>query len=138
MSVRNDILDNLVTALQAVTGSPYVARGEVPDPGNRTQYPALYVQEDGGDQTDRYCYGYKAQKTMLISIPGFYRDNPDNLAANFNTFLEAVEDAIDGASLGTYCRDCRVLSVLPIITDDGDHTVRFQVNVQIKYWRTLA
>jgi len=138
MSVRNDILDNLKAALEAVAGSPYIARGEIPDPANRTQYPALYIQDDGGDQIDRYCDDAKVQKMMLIAIIGFYRGNPDNLSNDFNEFLEDVEDAIIDASLGSYCRDCRVISVNPIVTDDVDCTVHFRINVQIKYWRTLG
>jgi len=137
MSIRNDILDNLKTALEAVTGVAYVGRGELPDPANRTYFPALYIQDDGGDEISRYSDDSKIQKTMLVSVVGFYRGAVD-LSERFNDFLEDVEDAIVDASLGSYCRDCVVVSVNPIITLDGQREVQFVVNVQIKYWRTLA
>ena len=137
MSIRNDILDNLKTALEAVTGVAYVGRGELPDPANRTYFPALYIQDDGGYRKTRNCADSKIQKMMEVSIVGFYRAATD-LSKRFNDFLQDVENAIEGADLGSYCRDSTVDSTNPIITLDGQREVQFVVNVQIKYWRTLA
>jgi hypothetical protein len=139
MSVRDTILANLETALQSVSGVSKVSRDfkEYPCP-SATWYPALFIADDGGDEITNYCDNSKAQCTMLILVAGYYH-RAANLSAGFNEFLENTINAIYApVSLGSYARDCTIVSVNPIVTIPSENAALFYMHLAIKYWRTLG
>jgi hypothetical protein len=88
MSTRNDILDNLVTALEAISGVGKVSREWVEYPQlNPGDFPALTITDSGGEQLDRHCTGGKAQCTMLIMVLGYFKDATDT-TSRFSTFYD--------------------------------------------------
>ena len=137
MSVRNTILDNLTTALSGISGINTCSRDYEP-PSNDTEYPALYVVDDGGEEPGNYCDGDKVQFTMLVTVVGYCQWEKD-LSSQFSDFLEAVYDVIYApVSLGANARDCTVISVNPTVTVYAENRIGFDVNLQIKFWRTLG
>lgn len=139
MSVRNTILDNLTTALAAISGVKVASRDfkEYPCPNN-TWYPALFVTDSGGQEPTNYCASNKAQETMLITVVGYYY-RPENLSSGFSDFLDLIYDAIyPSISLGSNVRDCTIISVNPIVPVPAENVVLFDLNLEIKYWRSLV
>ena len=139
MSVRNTILDNLLTGLAAVDGVMTASRDFKEYPcANTTHYPALFIADDGGDEITNYCDADRGQEKMLILVAGYYH-RAENLSAGFNDFLENVMDAIYAPiSLGSYARDCTIVAVNPIITIPSESAALFYMHLEIKYWRTLG
>jgi hypothetical protein len=136
MSTRNDILDNLVTALEAISGVGKVSREWVEYPQlNPGDFPALTITDSGGEQLDRHCTG--GQCTMLIMVLGYFKDATDT-TSRFSTFYDLVWDAIYAPiSLGSAVRDCQIRSVDPINVIAQDNVVEFFVNLEIKFVREL-
>ena len=138
MSTRNDILDNLETALSAISGVGRVSREWVEYPRlNPGDFPALTITDDGGEVLERHCTGGKAQCTMLIMVVGYFRD-PTETFSRFSNFLDDVYAAIAGnPTLAGTARHCEIKAVDPINVITEENVIEYFIKLEIKFVRTL-
>lgn len=146
MSVRNNIIDALVTGLEtieivALAGKPPTVSRDYrawPPTNAKVEQAQLYVLDDGGEEITNECDDNKLQMEAVILVLGYYRTDVD-LSDNFNTFLDQIYGVIYAPiDLGDGSRDCVIDSVLPIDTLAQEYAVVFHVNIKIKYVRDVS
>lgn len=116
MSVRENIANNLVATLQAVTapiGIKYVTREPFAfDKLSNAQYPAILVRSAGEDREDSSLGGSLTQRmgTINYELVCFVKGSVIDTARN--NIIEAVEEALDVDRLrGGYALDTQITSI---------------------------
>lgn len=121
MSVRENICNNIVTTLQAVTtpvAPTFVTRQPFQfEELSAAQFPACLVQTAGERRSDRTIGndGIQRQSELTVRVFGFVKGTSIDTARN--QLIEAIENGLDAdRTRGGYALDTQVVEVE---TDEG-------------------
>lgn len=121
MSVRENICNNIVTTLQAVTtpvAPTFVTRQPFQfEELSAAQFPACLVQTAGERRSDRTIGndGIQRQSELTVRVFGFVKSTSIDTARN--QLIEAIENGLDAdRTRGGYALDTQVVEVE---TDEG-------------------
>ena len=119
MSLREDIANNIITTLQAVsspitfkkiTREPFKAE-ELADP----QFPSLYITTSDETREDFSLGDYSAGKrsgTIDFLIVGYVKGTDTNIDTKRNELIEVVEETLDtDRTRGGYAKETKIIEV---------------------------
>ena len=137
MSKREDIAENIVTVLDAVSSISYVTREPFDfNKLSNAQYPAVLVQTAGEEREDVTIGDSSTQRmaTIIYEIVGFVKSSSIDTARN--ELVESIEEALDAdRTRDGNAKDTQVVNVL---TDEGaiEPIGGVVVTVEVQYFYT--
>ncbi len=137
MSKREDIAENIVTVLDAVSSVSYVTREPFDfNKLSNAQYPAILVQTAGEEREDVTIGDSSTQRmaTIIYEIVGFVKSSSIDTARN--ELVESIEEALDAdRTRDGNAKDTQVVNVL---TDEGaiEPIGGVVVTVEVQYFYT--
>ena len=137
MSKREDIAENIVTVLDAVSSVSYVTREPFDfNKLSNAQYPAILVQTAGEEREDVTIGDSSTQRmaTIIYEIVGFVKSSSIDTARN--ELVESIEEALDAdRTRDGNAKDTQVVNVL---TDEGaiEPIGGVVVTVEVEYFYT--
>ena len=137
MSKREDIAENIVTVLDAVSSVSYVTREPFDfNKLSNAQYPAVLVQTAGEEREDVTIGDSSTQRmaTIIYEIVGFVKSSSIDTARN--ELVESIEEALDAdRTRDGNAKDTQVVNVL---TDEGaiEPIGGVVVTVEVQYFYT--
>ena len=137
MSKREDIAENIVTVLDAVSSVSYVTREPFDFKKlSNAQYPAVLVQTAGEEREDVTIGDSSTQRmaTIIYEIVGFVKSSSIDTARN--ELIESIEEALDAdRTRDGNAKDTQVVNVL---TDEGsiEPIGGIVVTVEVQYFYT--
>ena len=137
MSKREDIAENIVTVLDAVSSISYVTREPFDfNKLSNAQYPAVLVQTAGEEREDVTIGDSSTQRmaTIIYEIVGFVKSSSIDTARN--ELVESIEEALDAdRTRDGNAKDTQVVNVL---TDEGaiEPIGGVVVTVEVEYFYT--
>ena len=137
MSKREDIAENIVTVLDAVSSISYVTREPFDFKKlSNAQYPAILVQTAGEEREDVTIGDSSTQRmaTIIYEIVGFVKSSSIDTARN--ELVESIEEALDAdRTRDGNAKDTQVVNVL---TDEGaiEPIGGVVVTVEVQYFYT--
>jgi hypothetical protein len=119
MSLREDIANNIITTLDAVTSpielkkitrEPFKVE-ELADP----QFPALYITTSDETREDFALGDYSAGKrsgTIDFIIVGYVKGTETNIDTKRNQLIEVIEETLDtDRTRGGYAKETKIIEV---------------------------
>ena len=137
MSKREDIAENIVTVLDAVSSISYVTREPFDfNKLSNAQYPAVLVQTAGEEREDVTIGDSSTRRmaTIIYEIVGFVKSA--SIDAARNELIESIEEALDAdRTRDGNAKDTQVVNVL---TDEGsiEPIGGIVVTVEVQYFYT--
>lgn len=137
MSVRNDLLDNLKTALEAITETngyntdiktvtrDATAFGTLQE----SHTPAIWIPA-GGSETRLTPVGTNQRRSAVIPLKGAV-DQKQNVAILYESFLADLRKCLHAVDLGTYFIDLKIDALSEEI---GESFVVFTQDIEIRYY----
>lgn len=137
MSVRNGLLDNLKTALEAITKTngyntdiktvtrDATAFGTLQE----SHTPAIWIPA-GGSETRLIPVGTNQRRSMVINLQGKV-DKKESVTILYESFLADLRKCLHAVDLGTYFIDLKI----DLLSEDiGESVVAFAQDVEIRYY----
>ncbi len=137
MSVRNDLLDNLKTALEAITETngyntdiktvtrDATAFGTLQE----SHTPAIWIPAMG-PETRLAPVGTNQRRSAVTTLKGKV-DKKESVSILYESFLADIRKCLHAADLGTYFIDLKIDS---LSEDIGESVVDFAQDVEIRYY----
>uniref|UniRef100_A0A6M3JTC1 Tail protein n=1 Tax=viral metagenome TaxID=1070528 RepID=A0A6M3JTC1_9ZZZZ len=142
MSVRNDIIANLKTSLEALKTDSYAAEVHTVESFHvdyvnkyKSQTPVLMIIDQGNDE--RLVYdNTNSLFAFDVQLWGYSSDqNYDTMQKSYNDMVASIKQWIySNPSLGSYVRDVQFVAGLGVFLDQTHNHALVQVQIRILYY----